>query len=154
MLNWLFKKRPDQVEVPPSFQFEDSLTLDWNEDCEGWTTALEALGHAAHVYIGPRAGVENPQAESCALVVQARENIVGLNDIALGYLVKESSAFVQNTYKHHLSLTSFNPMGIEIFEHEGTPGEYSLAYDPVFDEGAVWRVRFKQHLPTGWSFDD
>ena len=154
MLNWLFRKHTQHIAVVPSFQYGESLTLNWDEDCEGWTSALSELGHNAKIYIGPRRGVEHPQPESCALIVQARERILTLNDAALSYLVKESGTFVQDTYKHRLSSTSFNPTGIEIFEHEGTPGEYAFTYDPAFDPGAIWRVRFKQQQPTEWGFDD
>lgn len=154
MLDWLFKKPSRLADNPVSFQYGDSLALDWNENSEGWTCALTELGDKAQIYIGPRVGVESPQLESCALVVQVREHIVPLNNLALEYLVNECSSFVHDIYKQGLSVTSFRPKGIEIFEHEGTPGEYSLTYNPIFDSGAIWRVHFKQHLPTGWGFDD
>ncbi|EIL96476.1 hypothetical protein RHOFW104T7_00195 [Rhodanobacter thiooxydans] len=83
-----------------------------------------------------------------------RERIALLNAAALGYLVKESGTFVHETYKHCLSAESFTPTGIEIFEHEGTLGEYTLTYDPVFDPGAIWRVRFRKQQATEWGFDD
>ena len=153
MLNWLFRRHSQHATIVPPFQHGESLTLDWDEDCEGWTSALPELGRGAKIYIGPRAGVEHPQSASCTLVVQARERILSLNDAALSYLVRESGAFVEDTYKHSLSSASFTPTGLEIFEHEGTLGEYALTYDPAFDPGAIWRVRFRQQQPAEWGFD-
>lgn len=154
MLNWLLGKRSSVTEHVPPFRYDESLVLDWNDDREGWTSSLPELGHDARIYIGPREGSEPPQSQSCKLVTEARDQILSLNNAALVFLLEERSAFVQKVYKHSLSAASFVPTGIEIFEHEETPGEYSLTYDPIFDLGAIWRVRFVQQQPIGYGFDD
>lgn len=155
MLKWLFQKQAQAVVAVTPFQYGEALTLDWDEDCEAWTCALPELAPDAGIVIGPRAGVEHPTAQSCAVISGARERIVSLNAAALDYLVHAKSEFIRSAYKHSVAPASFTPTGIELFEHEDTPGEFSLSYDPVFDPGAVWRVRFNsQQQPFASGFDD
>jgi hypothetical protein len=154
VLDWLFGKRSLRTDHVPAFHYSASLVLEWDDDCEMWTSPLPELSHGARIFIGPRDGTEPPQPESCDLITEARDRILSLNDAAVAYLVKERSEFVRAVYKHELSATSFYPTGIEVFEHENAPGHYSLTFDPLFDPGAIWRVRFSHHQPVGCGFDD
>lgn len=154
MFSWVTRRKKGNAELMEPFRYDDDLTLDWDADCEAWAAALPDLGRDARIHICPRFGSGHPRAESCALIVQAMRRAPTLNEAAIGYLIDHCSEFVRSAHRHELSSASFTPVGMEIFEHEESPGEYSLTYDPAFDEGAIWRVRFGNHEPIGWSHDD
>jgi len=147
------RKRKDSDPLA-NYCYRNLLTFRWSSDSEGWIAPLNELGEKAEIYIGPKESADIPQEESCELMIRARNRIIEIHQKALSYLLRESANFIVSSYKHNPTIDSFRPCGIEIFEHELTPEEYSITYDPVFDQGAVWRVRIKNEVPINWGFDD
>ena len=147
MLGWLFGKsrRVEAQAAPAPFEYGDSLRLEWSADSESWVAPLAELGPQAQICISPAEGADPPQAASCELMLRARARIVELDARARAYLVAN---------RPQAASSDFTSCGLEIFEHEKTPGEYSLLFDPSFDPGAVWRVRFEQDTPISWGYDD
>ncbi len=107
----------------------------------------------AEVYIGPAIGCETPNDSSCKSVIEALKNIDALIDRARQFLVAELNR--SERHKKDIVLEeNLRPTGIRIFEHEKTPGEYSLTFNPTFDPGAIFSVRFSRNTPISWGFDD
>lgn len=154
MLGWLFRGRTHAHEPVPPFVYGSALTFQWDPDSEGWISALDELGPDARVFVAPKTVSEPPQSGLCELVLESRSRICDINDRALDYLAEHASGFISRTYGHRVLASSFASRGIEVLEYEGRQREYSLVFDPVFDRGAIWRVRMIHHDPVDWSFDD
>lgn len=102
------------------------------------------------MYIGPEDGVDRPKDSTCESIINALNNIQAIVQIAKIYLAGELNRSERHKNNPVLEV-SLRPTGIEIFEHEKTPGEYSITFDPEFDSGAIYRVRFKggRHMTGG-----
>jgi len=154
MFSKLFSKKKKLEEPTDPYIYDNTITFNWSDDSECWVAPLIELSSDAEMCISPKEYTDIPQSSSCKLLIEAKNNINELNKQALNYLIDETSNFVLDTYKHSITIESFIPYGIEIFEHEETPQEYAFTYNPVFDEGATWRVRIKNNTPIEWGFDD
>ena len=154
MLGIFFRKKETYEEPTKPYKFSDDLIFQWSPDSEGWEAELAQLGEQAMIYVAPRENADIPSDASCKTILAAKKNILGLNEVGLDYLMREAGAFIKDAYKHDIQVSSLIPTGIEIFEHDDDPDKFTLTYDPVFDEGAVWKVHFKANKPYNWGFDD
>ena len=153
MFGKLFTKEKASDDLPKRYSFQDKLILTWSHDSEGWTAPIPDLVEGAKVYIGPEAECNNPNDTSCETIIKILNNIEDQVKLARHYITAELNR--SDKYKdNNVSADNFRPTGVEIFEHEKTPEEYSLTFDPDFDPGAVYRVRFRQEVPISWGFDD
>ena len=153
MFGKLFGKK-GSVQVPKKpYTYRNTLVLNWSTDSDGWVAPILQLDKEAQIYIGPEHGDELPKDTSCDSIINALNNIYELIEQAKHYLINElnkSSHFKDNKVLE----SNLKSTGIEIFEHEKTPNEYSLTFDPEFDPGAICRVRFKNGTPYSWGIDD
>jgi len=149
----LFGKGNSLKAPTEPYAYGEDLILNWSPDSEGWVAPIAELGIDAQVYIGPEEGVDRPKDSTCESIINALNNIQTLVQTAKVYLAGELNR--SERYKDNPILeVSLRPTGIEIFEHEKTPGEYSITFDPEFDSGAIYRVRFKDGKAYEWGFDD
>ena len=153
MFGKLFGKNNTLKNPTEPYSYSNELVLKWSPDSEGWATPIAHLGKEAQVYIGPEKDFDTPKDSTCEAVINALNNIHDLVLKAKVFLVGELNR--SERYKNNpVSEASLRPSGIEVFEHENTPGEYSITFDPEFDQGAIYRVRFKDGEAFNWGFDD
>jgi hypothetical protein len=148
---WNLFKRKQEPIVP--YDYSSELRLEWSLDAEAWIASLTEFEAEASIYIASQNGTEHPLKSSCETVIAAKAKLSALRSQAIEFLAKNASEFVLTAYKHKLANESWRLTGIEVLEHEQTHDEFSLTLDPTFDEGAVWRVRFKDGVACDWSFD-
>ena len=151
---WNIFGKNTQLKDPDSpFSFRDELILNWSPDSEGWVAPISQINEKAEIYIGPEKDFDNPSDFTCELVLDVLKNIERLVEEASAYLCHE--ILKTERFKESLVLKdNLRVTGLQIFEHEKTPEEYSLTFDPTFDSGAIYKVRLKSEEILGWGFDD
>ena len=148
----IFRKKA-QLEDPESpFSFRNEMILYWSPDSEGWISPIPQLNEQAEIYIGPEEGFDNPADLTCELVIEVLKDIENQVAEATQYLLQE--ILKTKRFKEEFSSKDLKPTGLQIFEHEKNPQEYSLTFDPIFDSGAIYKVRLNAGKIIGWSFDD
>ena len=154
MFGRLFGKRKKFEEPMEPYIYSQELVLSWSVDSEGWVSPFIEFGEQAEIYIGSKEGTDKPLDSSCNTMLEAKNNIKLLHLLALDFLKDNAESFVKERFKTELTSEFLIPTGISMFEHEETPDQFTLTYDPLFDSGAIWKVHFKGFRPYDWGFDD